>query len=269
MPLSRTHTHAHTLPDAVNGLKEDAKIKDAARNLLLQHHFVANLRSAGALPALHARRRAPLGFRPWGPRPATPRDQVRAYPLTRARPPRRCAGAWHAAGAIPVLMEKITANLVDVGGELDIDFNSFLLENKRKMSSIDLDTRGHVVVTDQSLRNDGAGVASHATQALVRDREGVDAWKSLYAVESEAGKGMFGIVYNVKSIDTGDSYAMKHIDLRKQKVRPWAHAAHPRVLWRPHPRLPGEGWRRQPPQSPGAGPPFFFLPTLARFGATA
>ena len=88
----------------------------------------------------------------------------------------------------------------------------------RRYSSITLDKEGQVVILKDSLRNSGKGVASDATQMLVRDHKEGMPFTELYSINSELGRGNYGMVSLVKHNDTLDAYAMKHIDVTKLKI---------------------------------------------------
>ena len=74
---------------------------------------------------------------------------------------------------------------------------------------------GKVVVENRTLRRQGSGVASGATQALVRTHSGkrAEKWGKNYEVIKDLGQGAYGMVTKVQHRLTNEPYAMKAIDL--------------------------------------------------------
>ena len=71
------------------------------------------------------------------------------------------------AGAFEILQEKVGDRLQVIQDELDIDFNAHFMSRDRKMSSINLDAKGHVVVPDYSLTNDGVGASTRTCPIFI------------------------------------------------------------------------------------------------------
>jgi len=123
------------------------------------------------------------------------------------------------AGAYDDLKNGLGKKLNDLGQQLEIDFNAIAFKSQRRMSSIDINALGHVIIPSSSLAQNGKGAASQATQALVRDHSGGSVYTDLYQMENQIGKGNFGIVSLVRHKDSGAMRAMKHINLRSLKAQ--------------------------------------------------
>lgn len=81
--------------------------------------------------------------------------------------------------------------------------------------SVQISAAGKVVVENKTLRKQGSGAASGATQALVRTHNGkrAEKWGKSYQVIKDLGRGAYGMVTKVQHKLTKEPYAMKAIDL--------------------------------------------------------